>query len=339
MTALASLAVAALAASEPPGPAGLGALLPFLVPAGIGAAAALFALARWLRGRAEVAPAAGDAPGPAPAPLPPSPALGAVALQTILAPARAPIAASGASALRVLGLEKRYGDLVAVAGLEFEVRPGEILGLVGPNGAGKTTTLRCLAGAILPSAGQVWIAGHPLATAPVEAKKQLAFLPDEPRLFEHLTALEHLNFVAHLYGVADWAPRAAALFAELELSGKEHALPGELSRGMKQKLAIAGAFLHDPAVVLLDEPLTGLDPLGMRRMKQALLARAHAGAALVLSSHLLALVEEVCHRVLVVDRGRAVALGTVDEIRAQLRGPADASLEDLFVRLTTGAPT
>ena len=105
---------------------------------------------------------------------------------------------------------------------------------------------------------------------------------------------------------------------------------------MKQKLSIACAFLHDPAVVLLDEPLTGLDPLGMRRMKQALLGRARTGAALVLSSHLLALVEELCHRVLVVDRGRAVALGTVDEIRAQLRGPADASLEELFVRLTAG---
>jgi ABC-2 type transport system ATP-binding protein len=251
-------------------------------------------------------------------------------LPTTLAPARGP------PALRVIGLEKRYADLRAVTGLGFEVRPGEILGLVGPNGAGKTTTLRCLAGAILPTAGQVWLAGHSLAAEPVAAKRLLAFLPDEPRLFDHLTALEHLNLVARLYGVAGWAPRAAALLEELELSGKEHALPAELSRGMKQKLSIACAFLHDPAVVLLDEPLTGLDPLGMRRMKQALLGRARTGAALVLSSHLLALVEELCHRVLVVDRGRAVALGTVDEIRAQLRGPADASLEELFVRLTAG---
>ena len=251
---------------------------------------------------------------------------------------------AGVPLLAVEGLSKSYGELRAVQDLSFSVAPGEVLGLVGPNGAGKTSTLRCLAGILPPTAGQVRIAGHLLATHPVQAKRELAFLPDEPRLFEYLTVREHLAFVARLYGVADWEPRAAALLTEMELSGKEAALPGELSRGMKQKLSIACGLLHSPRLILLDEPLTGLDPLGIRRMKASLRSRAEAGAALVLSSHLLPLVEELCHRILVIARGRVVALGTLAEIRARLQGSGDAeapvSLEELFVRITTeaGAP-
>jgi ABC-2 type transport system ATP-binding protein len=188
----------------------------------------------------------------------------------------------------------------------------------------------------------VAVAGHDLAAAPVEAKRQLAFLPDEPRLFDYLTVREHLQLVARLYGVEGWEDRGAALLEELELGGKQDALPGELSRGMKQKLTIACGFLHDPRLIVLDEPLTGLDPLAIRKMKQSLRARAAAGAAIILSSHLLPLVEELCHRVLVVAGGRMVAHGTLEEIRATLAGAAGDSLEDLFIRITTageaGAP-
>jgi ABC-2 type transport system ATP-binding protein len=248
---------------------------------------------------------------------------------------------TAAPLLCVEGLGKSYGALRAVQDLSFSVAPGEVLGLVGPNGAGKTSTLRCLAGILPPTEGQVRIAGHSLATHPVQAKRELAFLPDEPRLFEYLTVREHLAVVARLYGVADWEPRAAALLAEMELAGKEAALPGELSRGMKQKLSIACGLLHSPRLILLDEPLTGLDPLGIRRMKASLRARAEAGAALVLSSHLLPLVEELCHRILVIARGRVVALGSLAEIRARLQGSGDseapASLEELFVRIATEA--
>ena len=242
-----------------------------------------------------------------------------------------------APVLRVSGLEKTYGEVKAVQGLTFQVAPGEVLGLVGPNGAGKTTTLRCLAGILPPTAGRVLVGGHDLAITPVEAKRALAFLPDEPRLFEYLTVWEHLNFVARLYGVEDWEARGRALLGEMELAGKEKALPGELSRGMKQKLSIACGFLHSPQLIILDEPLTGLDPLAIRRMKASLRERAEAGTALVLSSHLLPLVEELCHRLLVIAGGRAVALGTLAEIRAQLGGDeaADASLEELFIRVTT----
>jgi ABC-2 type transport system ATP-binding protein len=243
-----------------------------------------------------------------------------------------------AAALEVEELEKWYGDVRAVAGLSFSVAPGEILGLVGPNGAGKTTALRCLGGILPSTRGAVRVAGHDLARAPVEAKGRLAFLPDEPRLFEYLTVQEHLNLVARLYQVADWKTRAAALLEELELAGKRDALPGELSRGMKQKLTIACGFLHDPALILLDEPLTGLDPLAIRKMKQSLKRRAEQGAAIVLSSHLLPLVEELCARVLVIAHGRMQVLGTLDEIRTKMTAATDGggalSLEELFVRIT-----
>jgi ABC-2 type transport system ATP-binding protein len=241
-------------------------------------------------------------------------------------------------ALEVEGLGKTYDKLEAVADLSFHVAPGEVLGLVGPNGAGKTSTLRCLGGIIPPTRGQIRIRGHDLVDAPVAAKRELAFLPDEPRLFEYLTVREHLNLVARLYGVGDWGPRGDQLLGELELSGKEGALPGELSRGMKQKLAIACGFLHDPQVILLDEPLTGLDPLGIRKMKESLKHRAEKGAALVLSSHLLPLVEELCDRILIIAKGRVVALGSIEEIRARLGGAA-GSLEDLFIEITSRPET
>jgi ABC-2 type transport system ATP-binding protein len=237
--------------------------------------------------------------------------------------------------LAVENLGKVYGDLRAVDGLSFQLQPGEVLGLVGPNGAGKTTTLRCLSGILPPTSGAVRIAGHDLRDDPVAAKRALAFLPDEPRLFDYLTVWEHLNLTARLYGVADWEEKGRALLSELELTGKERSLPGELSRGMKQKLTIACGFLHDPKLIVLDEPLTGLDPLGIRKMKQSLRERAQAGAALVLSSHLLPLVEELCHRILIISGGRQVVLGTLAEIRERL-GSA-GSLEDLFIAITATA--
>ncbi len=247
---------------------------------------------------------------------------------------------NGASILQVEDLGKVYGELRAVSGLSFELRLGEVLGLVGPNGAGKTTTLRCLAGIIPPTSGRIVIGGSDLRRQPVAAKRALAFLPDEPRLFDYLTVREHLNLVARIYQVADWEKKADALLEELELKGKEAALPLELSRGMKQKLSIACGFLHEPRLILLDEPLTGLDPLGIRRMKQSLRQRAERGAAVVLSSHLLPLVEELCHRILVIAGGRNVALGSLEEIRGRLSGTgqshpgAHESLEDLFIRIT-----
>jgi ABC-2 type transport system ATP-binding protein len=236
--------------------------------------------------------------------------------------------------IQVEGLQKLYGDFPAVQDLSFEVASGEVLGLVGPNGAGKTTTIRSIAGIIIPTKGRIRIAGYDIAEDPVAAKSALAFIPDEPHLFEYLTVEEHLRFVARLYRLGEVGARIPGLLDELDLSDKRGALPGELSRGMKQKLAIACGLLHEPKALLLDEPLTGLDPVGIRRMKATIMQRAAAGTAVILSSHLLHLVEEICSRVLVMQRGRVVAFGTIAEIvagRPDLQ--AQKSLEDVFLAL------
>jgi ABC-2 type transport system ATP-binding protein len=240
--------------------------------------------------------------------------------------------------ISVRGLTKLYGDFTAVRSIAFDVGVGEVLGLVGPNGAGKTTTLRCLAGIIAPSHGSVTIAGHDIQRDSIEAKRALAFIPDEPHLFEYLTVEEHLRFIARLYGVMDVEERIPVLLAELELTEKRRSMPGELSRGMRQKLAIACGLLHSPSVLILDEPLTGLDPGGMRRMRETIAARATAGAAVILSSHLLNLVEELCTKLLVMRRGEGVAYGTVDEIIATHPELAGHSLEDMFLALTSDRP-
>ncbi len=238
-------------------------------------------------------------------------------------------------------LTKLYGAFKAVDSISFDVGPGEVLGLVGPNGAGKTSTLRCLAGIMRPTSGSVSIGRHDIQTAPVPAKRELAFIPDEPHLFEYLTVEEHLRFIARLYGVVDAEQRIPALLAELELSDKLKTLPGELSRGMKQKLAIACGLLHNPSALILDEPLTGLDPAGIRKMRQTIADRAKAGAAVVLSSHLLNLVEELCTKLFVIRRGVCVAYGTLDEIIGRRPELAGRSLEDVFLTLTAddGAPS
>jgi ABC-2 type transport system ATP-binding protein len=227
------------------------------------------------------------------------------------------------------------GHFTAVSDLSFRVAAGEIVGLIGPNGAGKTTTLRSLAGILRPTSGRVRIDDYDIIEHPLDAKRSLAFMPDEPHLFEYLTVMEHLRLVARLYGVADVATRAAALVEELQLTGKEGSLPGELSRGMRQKVVIACGLVRNATTLLFDEPLTGLDPIGIRRMRNTIVARARGGAAILLSSHLLHLVEEVCSRVIIMDRGQKVADGTFAELasRADL-ATAGSSLEQIFLRVT-----
>jgi ABC-2 type transport system ATP-binding protein len=235
--------------------------------------------------------------------------------------------------IQVDGLHKVYGEIVAVQDLTFRLEPGEVVGLVGPNGAGKSTTLHCLSGITIPTRGRVRVAGHDLARDPVAAKSALAFVPDEPHLFEYLTVEEHLRFVARLYRVADVEARLPGVLREMELEDRRGALPEELSRGMKQKLAIACALIHTPRALLLDEPLTGLDPVGIRRMKATILQHARSGAAVILSSHLLHLVEEICSRVLILRRGRVLAFGTIGDIVAARPELAGLNLEEVFLGL------
>jgi len=237
--------------------------------------------------------------------------------------------------ITVEGLRRTYGSVPAVADLSFTVAPGEIVGLIGPNGAGKTTTLRCLAGILRPTSGRIVLAGLDTAQRPLEARRQLAFMPDEPHLFEYMTVEEHLRLVGRLYGLTDIAARTAPLLDELELVGREQRLPAELSRGMRQKVVIACGLVRNPPVLLFDEPLTGLDPLGIRRMRDTMIRRARDGAAVLLSSHMLPLVQEVCTRVVIMDQGRKIADGTVEELAARADlAEAGSNLEQIFLRVT-----
>lgn len=236
--------------------------------------------------------------------------------------------------LDVRGFTKRYGELRAVDDLSFRVGPGEILGLVGPNGAGKTTTLRALAGILKPTEGTIRIAGHDIGRDTIAAKRELAFVPDTPNPFDAVTVTEHMRFTALAYRVQDAEERIPRLLGELELEEKRDALGSTLSRGMRQKLAFACAFLREPSVLLLDEPLTGLDPKAIRQVRTSIRARADAGTAVIVSSHLLDLVERLCDRVLVLHRGRSIADGTLKEIRAAHGSHADQTLEEVFFAIT-----
>jgi ABC-2 type transport system ATP-binding protein len=239
--------------------------------------------------------------------------------------------------IEVEGFEKAYRDTIAVSDLSFTVRPGQILGLVGPNGGGKTTTLRAIAGVIPPTRGALRLAGHDVVREPVAAKSRLGFVPDDPRLFDVLTVWEHLQFIAATYRVHEAAARGMRLLEEFDLLEQRDKLAVELSRGMRQKVAVCCAYLHEPPVLLFDEPLTGLDPGGIRAMKASVAARARAGAAVMISSHLLALVEDLCTHLLILHRGRRVFFGRMDEASAAFPGLAkDASLETVFFRAMEG---
>jgi ABC-2 type transport system ATP-binding protein len=233
---------------------------------------------------------------------------------------------------------KSYGQTIAVAGLSFRVDAGQVLGLVGPNGAGKTTTLRAIAGIIAPTSGSLSVGGQDLARESVAAKRLLAYIPDDPKLFDVLSVYEHLEFMAAAYQVADFAGRAEVLLEQFELTEKRDALAQELSRGMRQKVAICCAYLHEPKAILFDEPLTGLDPRGIRTLKKSIGEQAARGAAVMISSHLLSLVEDLCTHLLIVERGRSRFFGPIGDARSAFAGlSGDASLEVIFFHVTEGA--
>ena len=241
--------------------------------------------------------------------------------------------------LLVEGLSRRYEDRLAVANLSFRVMSGTILGLVGPNGAGKTTTLRTIAG-VLPiqgslQAGRVEVAGFDVARDEIEAKRRLAYVPDDPAPFDVMTVAEHLEFTARLYGLDDWERDAERLLERFELSDRSDALGSELSRGMRQKLSFCCAWLSRPKVVLLDEPLSGLDPRGIRSARAAIAELRDEGAAIVLSSHLLELIQALADRILIIDEGEKVAEGTLADVRAAVELSDSDSLEEIFFAATS----
>jgi ABC-2 type transport system ATP-binding protein len=239
------------------------------------------------------------------------------------------------SALEVLGLTKRF-DRLAVDNLDLTIHAGEFYALVGPNGAGKTTTLRMVAGLLRPDAGAVSIFGIDALQNPVAAKQVMAWVSDEPMIYDKLTPLEYLEFVAGLWGIAPSAsePVAAGLLNSLGLEPHRHERCEGFSKGMRQKVALAGALVHDPRLIILDEPLTGLDAVSARHVKGLLSDRVRAGCTVIMTTHILEVAERMADRIGVIAAGRLVAEGTLTELRQQ-NGHADTSLEDLFIALVT----
>jgi ABC-2 type transport system ATP-binding protein len=238
--------------------------------------------------------------------------------------------------LDVEGISKSYGPVRAISNVSFSVPAGEIVGLLGPNGAGKSTTMKAILGLLRPEAGTIHVLGHDVASEPMEAKREMGYVPESPALYEFLTGAEYLDFIADLYGLdpATRASRIAQFLRGLELVGHEDALISGYSQGMKQKVALIAALVHRPRLLVLDEPLNGLDPRAARVVKELLrtLAR-NDGVGVLFSTHVLEIAQAICDRIIILNHGTIVASGTVDALRDRA-GLAGSDLEDVFLTLT-----
>lgn len=234
--------------------------------------------------------------------------------------------------IRARQIEKRYGSFQAVHPMDLDVHDGEVFGFLGLNGAGKTTTLRMLGGVLPPTAGEVWIDGVSLAENPVEARRRMGFIPDRPYLYDKLTAREFLHFLGAMYGVEEraLAERANAVLRLEGLESRADALIESFSHGMKQRLTLAGALLHEPRLIIVDEPMVGLDPRGAKQIKQVFRELAAAGRTVFMSTHTLDVAAEVCDRLAIVHQGRIAVMGTLAEVCGS-RG-----LEEVFLEITGG---
>jgi len=237
--------------------------------------------------------------------------------------------------IQLKSVTKRFGDKAAVDNLSLEVERGEIFAFLGPNGAGKTTTIKMLTGLLKPSAGEVRVAGFDMAHNPLEAKKLIGYIPDQPYLYDKLTGREFMKFVAELYAIeAPEADRGIDRLAEkFGMSDYLDALTEEYSHGMKQRVVIATALLHDPRIIVVDEPMVGLDPASARLVKDVFRERSRTGVTVFMSTHTLPVAEEIASRIGIILKGRLRALGTKSEI-AQLAA-TQGSLEDIFLELTS----
>ncbi len=242
--------------------------------------------------------------------------------------------ADGVPALEIQGLTKRFGAKVAVDSLSLRVEKGELYALLGPNGAGKTTTLRMVAGLLRPDNGDARILGASVLREPASAKQRLAFLPDEPLLYGKLNAVEYLQFVAGLWGIdAETAQdRAAELLRWLDLWDNRLDLTETFSRGMKQKLGLAGGLIHRPDVMILDEPLTGLDAGAAKAVKDLLTDYVSGGKTVILTTHIMEIAERMAERIGIISKGRLIAEGTLEELRTQ-SGTQGGTLEAVFLEL------
>ncbi|HZQ35183.1 MAG TPA: ABC transporter ATP-binding protein [Dehalococcoidia bacterium] len=244
--------------------------------------------------------------------------------------------ALAAPAIETRGLCKRFGATEAVRGLDLVVQAGEIVAFLGPNGAGKTTTMRMLAALLKPTAGSIHVAGIDVIERPLAARRAIGFVPETPFLYEKLSGREFLQFTAGLFGVKSPTAQIEGLLRLFELDDRGDDLIEGYSRGMRQKLGLAGVLLHEPSVLLLDEPTNALDPRSARTVKDLLLGLRGRGRAVLLSTHVLEIAEQLCDRVAIIDAGTLIASGTLTELRERT-GAGDASLEDVFLRLTGGS--
>ncbi|MBE3556630.1 MAG: ABC transporter ATP-binding protein [Firmicutes bacterium] len=237
--------------------------------------------------------------------------------------------------IQTRGLTKRYGDFVAVDKLDLDVYGGEIFGFLGPNGAGKTTTIRMLCGMLLPTSGSARVVGYDVQREPRQVKRRIAYVPDQPTLYPKLNAWEFLDLIGDLWQMdrREAQQRSQALLELFELTDAANDRLEGYSHGMKQKIALAGALLHRPEVIFLDEPMVGLDPKSARLLKEVMRRLAKEGVAVFFSTHILEVAEQLCHRVGILKAGHLIACGTLEELR-RTRGQAEESLEDLFLELT-----
>lgn len=237
--------------------------------------------------------------------------------------------------LAVRNLTKYYKTTLALDDVSFSVGDGEIVGLLGPNGAGKTTALRCITGIVQPTEGQIEVDGILLSAKEEEVKRRLAFVPEVPNPYEMLTVLEHIRFIAMAYDTArTFKQRSEGLLRRFDLYDRRNDLVLSLSKGMKQKLAIVCAFIHDAQVLLFDEPLIGIDPKGVHELKDMVLDAKSSGCSILISTHMLDTAERLCDRIIILRKGRKIAEGSLSELHERASIGRDASLEDVFLSLT-----
>ncbi len=240
--------------------------------------------------------------------------------------------------IKTVGLTKQYGNITAVDNVNLEISKGELFGFLGPNGAGKTTTIKMLTGLLKPTSGQAEIGGFDIVKEPLKAKSIFGYVPDQPNLYDKLTAVELLGFIADLYQINGKIKqvRIGELLELMELADRGDELIQGYSHGMKQKVAIAGALIHEPEVIFLDEPTVGLDPKSARKIKDILRELCNRGTTIFMSTHILEIAEKMCDRVGIIDKGSLVAMGTIEDLRHQSKSEG-SSLEDLFLQITGGS--
>jgi len=242
---------------------------------------------------------------------------------------------TGEAAVKLRGVAKRYADIVAVDYIDLDVKYGEILGLLGPNGSGKSTTLKMILGLVKPESGSLNVLGIKAEDDPVAVKRLVGYVPESARLYEFLTGLEYLDFVGDIYGItaSEKKARIEEYLEAMELEGREGDMISSYSQGMKQKITLISAFLHKPKLLLLDEPLSGLDPRSARIVKDLLRELKSQGVTTILSTHILEIAQAMCDRIAIMYEGRLLALGNMKELRKKARLPG-SDLEDIFLKLT-----